>query len=221
MRVVAISDTHRKHDMLNLPKGDALLVAGDVTSHGEIDQLEDFAKWFGKQKYKHKIMIAGNHDFCFQNELKYDAKLALSENNIIYLEDSSVVVNGIKIYGSPWQPWFYNWAFNLNRGAEIIEKWNLIDRDTDILITHGPAFNILDETKSKEHVGCADLCRYIEQIKPAVHISGHIHEAYGEKKVGDTHYMNASVLNIYYNLQNPAIVFDIDKITKKITLIKE
>jgi Icc-related predicted phosphoesterase len=220
MRIIAISDTHGKHDMLSIPDGDVLLVAGDITSRGHIDELWNVARWFKKQPHK-VIAIAGNHDFCLENNFSNVAELALQENDVLYLKDSSVVIDGIKFYGSPWQPWFYDWAFNLRRGNEIAEKWSLIDEDTDILITHGPAKNILDSVANymvgeSKHVGCNDLAKRIEVIGPKLHLGGHIHEAYGVEKHGETWYVNASVLDLNYKVANKPIIIDIDESTKQV-----
>ena len=115
MRITAISDTHTKHSQLNLPGGDLLIHGGDLSNRGSFGDLESFLYWFGKQDYKHKVFIAGNHDFCFQDSPGI-CKAILKEHeeyngNITYLEDSEITIEGLKIWGSPWQPEFYNWAF--------------------------------------------------------------------------------------------------------------
>jgi hypothetical protein len=100
-----------------------------------------FCRWFNSlDQYKHKIFIAGNHDWGFQTHPEDVSDILKWYPNITYLQDSSVEIEGIKIYGSPWQPEFFQWAFNLQRGPEIQEKWDMIPLDTDILITHGPVY---------------------------------------------------------------------------------
>jgi len=91
-----------------------------------------------------------------------------------------VIIEGVKFYGSPWQPRFFDWAFNLDRGEEIKKKWDLIPMDTDVLITHGPPYGILDLTHEGEKVGCEELMKAVLRVQPKIHIFGHIHEAYGE-----------------------------------------
>jgi Icc-related predicted phosphoesterase len=121
--------------------------------------------------------------------------------------DESIVIAGKKFYGSPWQPWFYNWAFNVERGPLIAEKWALIPDDTDVLITHGPAFappglNYGGIVARGEDVGCKDLSARIFDIKPQYHICGHIHEsycAYREEAIGTT-FVNASSCDLHYRL---------------------
>ena len=208
MKFVAISDTHCRHNNLKLPKGDVLLHAGDVTYKGEKSEVIDFLKWFDKQNYKYKIFIAGNHDFFFERE-KEELIQSLIPKSIIYLKDSGIEINGIHIWGSPVTPWFYNWAFNRMRGSAITKHWKLVPPNTDILMTHGPAFGILDCVINSNHVGCKDLMKKIKEIKPKVHVCGHIHEAYGREKKGGVQFINASVLNEFYELSNPPVPFEL------------
>jgi hypothetical protein len=110
------------------------------------------------------------------------------------------------IYGTPWQPEFFNWAFNLPRGEKLKEKWDMIPVDTDILITHGPPFGKLDYVRyGNENVGCEELMKRVEEIKPKIHVFGHIHEGYGYVFDGNTHYINASVLNDRYEYRNKPV----------------
>jgi Icc-related predicted phosphoesterase len=128
---------------------------------------------------------------------------------IIYLNDNGITINGINIWGSPISPWFFNWAFNRHRGEAIKKHWDLIPAGTDILITHGPVFGILDKTNTLKHVGCEDLLKKINEIKPKVHVCGHIHEAYGMEEKSATKFINASVLNDKYELVNKPIAFEL------------
>jgi Icc-related predicted phosphoesterase len=190
MQIVAISDTHGKHrDLQPLPEGDVLIHAGYVSRSGTKDQVTDFLDWFATQSHIHKIFIAGNHDFFFEeSELKKISRII--PKNIIYLNDSGVEINGVKFWGSPITPWFNNWAFNRNRGSEIKKHWVLIPNDTDVLITHGPPFGILDETVYGKRTGCEELFLRVYQVKPQYHIFGHIHEEYGAFTKGEITFVN-------------------------------
>ncbi len=141
-RIVCLSDTHNCTNEIDVPDGDILIHSGDATITGTVEEVKLFNDWFAGQPHKNKIFIAGNHDWLFER----DNMLARSllDRSVVYLQDSSVVIEGLKIYGSPWQPRFYDWAFNLMRGAEIAEKWRLIPNDVEVLITHGPPHGILD-----------------------------------------------------------------------------
>jgi Icc-related predicted phosphoesterase len=218
-RITFISDTHTKHDKLNgfLPGGDILLHSGDLTSRGYIGEIESFMKWYDKiDNYDTKVFIAGNHDFGFQNDNEKLRGLLTGYKTIDYLEDELMMVgedydNMIKIWGSPWQPEFHNWAFNLPRGEKIKEKWDMIPVDTDILITHGPAFGKLDYVPYDNiNVGCEELLTRIQEIKPKIHLCGHIHSGRGVVFSEGTLYVNASVLNDRYEFRNKPITIDFD-----------
>jgi len=218
-RLTFISDTHTKHDKLNgfLPGGDILLHSGDLTSRGYITEIEEFAKWYDKiNNYDTKVFICGNHDFGFQDDSQRVTGLLTGYKTIDYLQDDWMMVgedydNTVKIWGSPWQPEFHNWAFNLPRGEKIKEKWDMIPMDTDILITHGPAFGKLDYVPyDGKNVGCEDLLNRIQEIKPKIHLCGHIHSGRDVVFSDGTLYINASVLNDRYEFRNKPITIDFD-----------
>lgn len=212
MRFVTIADTHNLHHRIDLPAGDVLIHAGDATSRGKLEEIEAFGKWMRSQPFRHKIFVAGNHDFGFQ--VKKDEALALlaPDQSLIYLEDEAVILEDgedkIKVWGSPWQPWFFDWAFNL-RNHELKEVWSKIPDDTDVLVTHGPPHRILDLTKDGENVGCEHLRERVLAVKPKVHICGHIHEAYGSAMLGQTQVLNSSICNLRYSAEHKPLVFDI------------
>lgn len=206
MKIVFISDTHGLHNEIEIPNGDMLIHAGDISSRGKEHEIDDFLDWFSNQPHKYKIFIAGNHDFFFE---KMNAKYIETKipKNIIYLNDSGIEIENFKIWGSPIQPEFYDWAFNRNRGSAIKKHWDLIPLNTDLLITHGPPLNILDKTISGDFVGCEDLLTAVNRIKPKIHVFGHIHEDYGVLKTNNTTFINASVLDVRYrNANNPIMI---------------
>lgn len=208
MKFVAISDTHCRHHTVKLPKGDVLLHAGDISYKGEKGEVLDFLQWFSQQSFKHKIFIAGNHDFYFERMNAADIHALLPEG-VIYLNDSSVTIDGISIWGSPVTPWFFQWAFNRHRGAPIRKHWNLVPPGIDVLLTHGPVFGIHDTVINGKHVGCKDLLERVKEVKPKVHICGHVHEGYGVTSKNGTKFMNASLLNESYELVNKPVVFEL------------
>lgn len=207
MKIVAISDTHGLHTQVKVPDGDILIHTGDVSSQGKEFEIILFLNWFRDLPHKHKVFIAGNHDFYFERTPKSDVNKIIPDN-VIYLNDSGVTVEGIRIWGSPIQPWFYDWAFNRHRGAEIKKHWDLIPENTDILMTHGPAFGIHDRTTRGEKVGCVDLREAIDRIQPTLFVCGHIHEAHGVLDNGQTTFINASVVDAKYRVVNKPTVFD-------------
>jgi len=210
MKITCISDTHGQHELLNLSSGDMIIHADDVSGRGGKDEIISFLDWYSKLDFKYKIFIAGNHDFFFEKASKEEVN-AIIPSDIIYLNDSGITIEGIKIWGSPVQPWFFDWAFNRQRGTDIQKHWALIPDDTDILITHGPAQGMLDKTVRGESVGCADLLHRINEVKPKFYIAGHIHEAYGRMKMHGVEYINASVLSVKYQMTNPPIEIEINE----------
>jgi Icc-related predicted phosphoesterase len=133
------------------------------------------------------------------------------DKGVVYLLDKMVEIDGIKIYGSPWQPRFYDWAFNVNRGEAIAKKWELIPENLDILVTHGPPYGMLDDTINGMRVGCEELYKKVVQVKPKYHIFGHIHFGYGMRVMEDTTYINAASLGENYQYtKNRPIIFYVD-----------
>lgn len=215
-RIVCLSDTHGRHDAIAVPDGDILIHAGDLSMMGREAEVEAFADWFAAQPHRHKVVIAGNHDWLFERSPARARELMAG---VTYVLDEAVRVEGLTVWGSPWQPWFHDWAFNLRRGAEIRAKWDLIPAGTDILVTHGPPFGYLDgvprawfgneDAIAVEHVGCEELARALERVAPRLHIFGHIHEGYGQAMLGNTLLVNASNCDADYQPINPPIVIDL------------
>ncbi|MEY4541891.1 MAG: hypothetical protein RLZZ306_3648 [Bacteroidota bacterium] len=194
MKIICISDTHNHHKDLKIPDGDILIHAGDMTCVGGIDELKEFNEWLETLPHRHKIVIAGNHDLYLESVPSL-ANLLIT--NAIYLNDSGIEIEGLKIWGSPISPNYQDWAFNRERGEAIRKHWEMIPKDTDILITHCPPFGILDFNDRGKHQGCQDLLEIVEQkIKPRLHVFGHLHDAHGQVKIDETLFVNASIVNI-------------------------
>jgi Icc-related predicted phosphoesterase len=203
MKLTFISDTHTKHHGLNLSGGDVLIHSGDFMNSGyNKNDIMNFLDWFINQPYKQKIFIAGNHDRWFQDNPEETKQILDSTYGglVTYLEDSGTKIGDVNVWGSPWQPEFMNWAFNLpKRGTELNDKWNLIPDNTDILITHVPPYGYLDKMSNYfENLGCELLRERIKEVKPKIHIFGHIHSGHGYMTNGDTHFINAAVLKENY-----------------------
>ena len=205
MRLVCISDTHGLHDQMPpIPNGDVLIHAGDSTGSGTLPQIDAFTQWMGAQPHAHKILIAGNHDFCFDKNLRSRAWSVLSrdmceKNRISYLRGESLTIQGLKFYGFPWQPIFRNMAFNAREG-ELRGRLRLVPEDTNVLITHGPALHIFDYIPAQRvHVGCHVLAQRIEQLcSLKAHICGHIHESHGfaVRESDGVMFANASICEV-------------------------
>jgi Icc-related predicted phosphoesterase len=216
MIVVAISDTHQQHRWLNIPKCDVLIHSGDLTYNGSLDSIKDFNAWIGELKaegvIREAIVIAGNHDWTFYNAPKPAAKLL---TNAIYLEDSGCEIEGVKFYGSPWTPRYFDWAF-MKDEPDMAVPWALIPDDTNVLITHGPPRGVLDRVdRDGSEVGCVYLRKRIAQLKLDFHIFGHIHEGYGERVIDGTTFLNAASVDLNYNITNEPIKFVVEAPAKQ------
>lgn len=208
LKIVAISDTHCRHRSIKLPKGDVLVHAGDISSRGLKEEILDFLKWFSMQPFGHKIFIAGNHDFYFEKNTQ-TAITSLLPKGVHYLNDSGIDINGINFWGSPVTPFFHNWAFNRQRGPALRKHWSLVPPNTDVLITHGPPYGILDQVLNGRNNGDKDLLQCLQRVQPQVHLFGHIHESYGKLHQGGIRFFNCCQLNESYELVNKPFVLDV------------
>lgn len=246
MKIIHISDTHQQHKQIKWgfePKDfDLIICSGDVTHTGQKHELESFFNWFKKIPTIYKIFIYGNHDKCgdpkfYGSGVPGDNKKTefgqgewvqeiiddyVSNPLNFYLENSSCQIEGINFWGSPITPWFHGdwWAFNKHRGYEINEIWNQIPEDTDVLITHGPPMGHGDYViQDQVYVGCEALRYRIKEIKPLLHLFGHIHCSYGISYDESTIYSNGALCNDYNELQNKPLLFEINKEEKTVILL--
>jgi len=200
LEIVVISDTHGQEQYLDLPPGDVIIFCGDCETN--ISRVKKFIEWFSKLDYRYKIMIAGNHDSLFE-KMGYDTTFKMcDEKGIIYLQDTEIIIEDLKIYGSPWTPEFCGWHFMLPENS-LKSKWDSIPEDTDILITHGPAYGIGDLVKNSygtdPHVGSTTLTEKIQKMPHLkYHLIGHIHEGRGIYQTSGFTTINASVLDHNY-----------------------
>ena len=189
--IAAMADTHGYHAKLKVPDADILIHAGDLTMMGTRPQVEEAIAWLAALPHRHTVLVAGNHDFLFEQEPASAARL-VREAGIHYLLDSEVTLEGVRIWGAPWQPRFFDWAFNLDRGEPLAAKWRLIPEGVDVLVTHGPPAGYGDRCWDGRRVGCADLLEALHRVKPRVNCFGHIHEDRGEWQVGPTRVINCT-----------------------------
>lgn len=184
MKIVAISDTHGMLDKVRVPEGDVLIHCGDLLNHGtakeffaEIHKLAELGRG-----YEHVLYCPGNHDF-FVQENQYLAKETCLNMNITLLLDKEEVIDGVKFYGTPWTPIFYDWAFNAPP-EKLTTLFSFIPEDTDILVTHGPAYGILDRTVFGENIGSQELLDRIKSLRKLnTHLFGHCHFSYGASHI--------------------------------------
>lgn len=201
MRLVCVSDIHYNHKKLQLPEGDVLIVCGDSLLYGTKEEKDIFEAWIETQQFDLKLVIAGNHDFIYENQQEQQL------NDCVFLNESEIVYDGVKFYGSPWTPKFGSFVFMKER-HKLYEIWDKTPNDIDVLITHGPPFGILDWVGSGGHVGDEALLERVLEVRPKLHVFGHIHPSYGIVEKQQTVFMNVAVSNDALELVNPPKVVD-------------
>lgn len=214
MRIVAVADTHLFHADLNpVPEGDVFVHAGDLLRAGTLEELATVAKWIDDLPHRHKIVVPGNHDWCFQLEPQKSRDVLGAE--VVCLCDSSISIDGLLFYGSPWQPEFNSWAFNLPRGEALKAKWKDIPVETDILITHGPPSGIGDRSPVHGRAGCEDLLEAVRRVAPALHLYGHIHQDGGVWERSPTCFANVTT----WECERGPTIVDIELNSRTVTVV--
>lgn len=239
-RLVCLSDTHGQHGRLTgsfaVPDGDVLVFAGDACTSGTPEEWAAFCDWLGALPQTHKLVVAGNHDWPLQESrpewdvsARYGsatveaARRRLLEAGAVLLEDAGFEAVGLTFWGSPWVPFFNDWAFNLPRGGpHLAEARRRVPTGLDVLVTHGPAFGVLDRTVVGDHAGCELLAARLAALDadgagPRLHVHGDIHEAAGVHAppfghapgAGDRITVNAAVLDAAYRLARAPVVVDL------------
>ena len=207
MRLVCISDTHNNLDRINIPDGDVLIHAGDLTMMGTVAETTQELIKLARLPHKTKILVAGNHDFLPEREPALFAAMA-RDAGVIYLQDSCHTVDGVSFFGAPWTPELRRWAFYYPR-TQAVERWQNLPH-VDVLITHAPPLgygDLLDD--GVRRVGCAGLLSAVAQTKPKYHIFGHIHCSRGTYRSVDTTFINAACVDEDYEVYGGGIVFDL------------
>tara|TARA_R110002094_G_scaffold1901_6_gene8007 strand:+ start:3588 stop:4286 length:699 start_codon:yes stop_codon:yes gene_type:complete len=232
MKICAISDTHTHHNKVEVPECDILIHAGDATHRGGTKDTAKFVNWLAAQdQAKHKVFIAGNHDFMPQTDPGQFYNL-LDELDINYLEDSYVELEGLNIYGTPWTPYFCDWAFNgleergidgymyqggpgpmnpSNKYQHLKDVYAKIPDDTDVLICHGPPAGIgISTTEEGTEVGSFELLHRALDLKNLkLGICGHIHEGRGHSYINEAYWYNVSTCNRAYKAVNPVTIIEL------------
>ena len=210
MRLVALSDTHERHGELTLPEADVLIHAGDFTWTGTPQQITKFAKWFGEQPAKWKILVPGNHDRTFETVPDAAERLIrLHCPRVVILDRRAIEIGGLVFYGEPRTPAYRDWAFMYER-ADAKRVWDSAPAKVDVLVTHGPPFGMRDMCLDGTRVGCVEQRRWIETRRPRLVVCGHIHEARGLGQIGTTMVANVACYDAVRGalgpLQGPTVI---------------
>lgn len=204
MKIACISDTHNQYHVLDniLPDADMIIHAGDLVRHGTVAEIQDFIDWYSKLNYKYKIFVGGNHDGALET-LREQIHIP---NNLIYLENTMVEIERIKIWGSPVSPPYRSFGFMWDEKKR--EELYASVPNCDILINHSPPHGTLDFIEEGRHVGCKYLASAINRVKPKLVICGHIHESYGTINKDGITYINPSIMTKKYHPNNLPILVD-------------
>ena len=216
MKIVIISDVHGKYRNLVIPECDVLISCGDYSFKGEPHEVKDFHAWLDKQDAKYMISVQGNHELGVERNFQLSKEIAEKAcPGVYFIDEGPIEIEGVKFWCSAITPFFFSWAWNRYRGAEIKKHWDLIPDDTDILVTHGPVYGILDHVLNShhpqgEHVGCADLLDRVKKLKKLkLHCCGHIHCGNGTVQIDGVTFINASICDEQYKPSNKPYIFNI------------
>jgi predicted phosphodiesterase len=220
MRIIAISDTHSYHRQISIPDGDILVHCGDFSWRGELDILQDLCNFVKDLPHK-KIFIEGNHETGHQFGYKREPALKMMRDaGIIYLQDSGVEIDGVYFYGSPFTPDFFGWEYMLQRGKPLANKWALIPERTNVIVSHGMPYQLLDDVPRGNgdinHPGCVDLRNRIDELSKLGNLKlvcgGHLHRDNNEQPIEykGVKIANASICNNAYKPTNKPIIIDIE-----------
>lgn len=203
MKVVCIACTHDQHEKIIIPECDLLIHAGDFTCHRVpiVENTIRFNDWLGTVPATYKVIVAGNHDVLFEKKPGFAQSLM---SNGIYLQNKGIYILGQYVWGSPYTPFWDDWAFG-ERGESIKRHWKMIPGDTDILVTHAPPFGVCDETADGRNAGCPHLRERLKGLNVKLHVFGNIHEGYGVFDSLATKFVNASQVDEQNNLKNKPI----------------
>jgi Icc-related predicted phosphoesterase len=216
MKIVSLSDVHTKWQNIKVPPCDLLISAGDYSFKGQEYVVRGFHAWLREQPAKHIISVQGNHEVWVEQNF-LEAKAAAQEEcpGVHFMEEGLVEIDGFKIWCSSVTPSHgRGWSWNRERGEAIKAHWDRIPKGTNILITHGPAFGVLDEVHEQfamgiahMHVGCEELAKAIKRVKPDLHFHGHIHSGYGQHHADGLSSYNSSICDeMYLPINLPHVV---------------
>ena len=207
MKILAVSDLHGT--LPEIPECDLLILGGDYNPYHRIaDQASYmdnvFRPWLESVPAHEIVAVAGNHDFIFQNH-----KHLLPPLRWHYLEDSGIELFGLRIWGTPWTPTFFNWAF-MKDDQDLVQHFEHMPQGLDILVSHGPPMNILDKNRSGYSCGSRSLFNSILENQPEHIIFGHIHESYGRFYLNGQKFYNVSQLDDSYRYRRGPTLIELD-----------
>jgi Icc-related predicted phosphoesterase len=208
LRLVLLNDTHQLHREVDVPDGDILIHAGDFTMFSEsMEAVADFNDWLGELRHRFKVIVPGNHEFFLEADPSDRSLLS----NATVLINEGIKIEGLRLWGTPVTP-MYGGAFGLSRAKDRKKLYAQIPLDTDVLISHGPPFGILDaDPVSGLHQGCHELLDVVIELRPKLHVFGHIHTASGVFQTEQTTFVNAARLGLDQDPDEGPFVFEMTR----------
>lgn len=207
LRLVLLSDTHELHrEIDDLPPGDILVHAGDCTMFSRsLRAIVDFNDWLGELPHRHKVVVPGNHETFLQTDPSNRKLLS----NATVLINEAVTVAGLRIWGSPITQ--SGPAFGLRSPDDRRRFYSSIPEDTDVLVTHGPPFAMLDRSPGSTHQGDPVLLDAVMRVRPRLHVFGHIHAGFGIFEGEHTTFVNAALLGPKGEIDKKPLVLRISR----------
>ena len=204
MKLVMLSDTHNNFYNIDMPKGDVLIFAGDFSSNGSMNECIRFNNWLKKQNYKWKLYIPGNHELLFEKNSGFESFISEGIN----VNKKLIKINNFNFFGFSYTNPFNNYGYQMKEDVQEYYFQTIAPNKVDILITHGPPFGILDVDNFGKSLGSKPLLKYVNRVKPKIHVFGHIHESYGVNKyiLPGTSFYNVSLVKMSKIINKPVIV---------------
>ena len=243
LNFIAFSDIHGDLPVIN-GHYSAAIIAGDILPLSiQRDFVKsiawfsgEFVNWCNSLDCEKVFLVAGNHDFMFENIIKtsvketdcsimyaeengniiVDTKLLLPEK-IVYMHDSSYTFHNVKIYGTPWCPELKNWAF-YGSHDDLERRFAKIPKDLDILVTHSPGYHanhvgMAFELPNRPDFGSKELTNAVKERNIRYWVCGHVHSGnheFGKFDDCNTLVANVSYVNEEYRPAFKPLVFEVE-----------
>jgi uncharacterized protein len=185
MRFLVLSDVHRRDKVANWANEliddmelDGTIVLGDITHFGPPEWAGEFLGGLKGDTYA----VPGNCD--------PPGTMEHIEKNSVSLHLRKVRLGDYVLGGMGGSnPTIFDTP-NEYSEEDIMSLLRPLMETGMILVLHCPPFGVLDVPFSGKHVGSVSIARLVEEFKPRVVLSGHIHEDRGIVERDGTIFMN-------------------------------
>ena len=193
MKIISFGDVHMATRNLErmgevMRDTELVIVSGDLTNFGGVDDARKVITDV-RRACPSVLALPGNLD---KREV-----IPFLENEGIALHGKGLVIDGIGIFGcggsnitpfgTPMELSEDEIYTTLRAGYESVREVRPL-----LMICHTPPYETkCDRIMSGKPVGSTAARQFIEEVKPEVCISGHIHESAGVDEIGPTKILNA------------------------------